>query len=114
MSQQPALDVERITIRTMHETAQSGFAHHAMAGNNDGNRIVAAGLSHSTRAGTKLRSHLPVGQSVSARNGTHRLPNFALMLSTIELERQIEMKIRIGQISLQLPAYFLCQNIAWK
>ena len=44
-----ALDVERLTVCVLHETAQPGLAHHAMTGNDNGYRIAAAGLPYRLR-----------------------------------------------------------------
>lgn len=112
MGQQPALDIERGVIRTMHEPAQPGLAHYAMAGNDNGNGILTAGLADCARAGTEPHSQFAVGLRLSAWNGLHGLPHFALVLSTIQLERQIEAGIRISEIGFELRADLICQCTA--
>src|SRR5512135_2877516 len=104
MSQQPALDSQRIIVRAMHETTQPGLAYDAMTRDDDGYRIVATSLTDRLCAGTDLCRQLAIAHRFTARNFQHRLPDIALVMRTIKLEGQVDLVFGIGQISFQFSA----------
>ena len=106
MGQQPALDIERSTVRTMHEAAQPRLANHAMTGNDERDGIAAACLADCLRAGIDLRGQLAVTSGLAAGNSQHRLPYLALVMRAVELEGKINLEIGMRQIGLQLPTDF--------
>ena len=84
MRQQPALDVQRTASALVHKAARAGFAYDTMAGNDDGDWIRAARLTHRARAGLQLHGQVAIAARLPTWNGAHRLPHFAAMLSAVE------------------------------
>ena len=89
----------------VHKTAQAGFTHHAMAGDDNGYRVCAAGLAYGLRGGFQFRCNIPVSPCCPARDGEHGLPDFLLVRRSDCIERHTEFRVRIFKVMQQLFAH---------
>ena len=79
MTQQPILDCQRRTTGVMHETPGAVFRHDTVAGNNEWNRIIAAGAADGAWTGIELLRQRAISTRLASRNSFQRLPYAHLM-----------------------------------
>ena len=112
--QKPALYRDRIAVGHTHEAAQRALAaDNTMAGNDQRDRIGAAGATDCTRRRRKLARHFAVGARLADRNPRQRVPDPAAERRAFRCQRQVKRNSRIGQITLELAARALCDRIGW-
>src|SRR6185369_16889924 len=115
MHQQPALGIEQEAVGRMAEAAHAVGGNHAMAGNYDRQTVVAAGLSNLARRfeirAAQLSRHLPVGQRAPARYAAKLIPQATLEFGALDQQRQVEFRIRVLAVALELAHDALSQRV---
>src|SRR5260221_13379213 len=92
MPQQPALDValEALAPRT-HEAADvAARRDHAVARDDDRDRVGPARPTHRARGRADLPGELAVGARLAGGDALHRFPYREAMMRAGELQRQVE------------------------
>src|SRR5438552_13049162 len=102
VEQQPPLGLQQIPRGRMGESAKPVCRDHAMAGNDDRQPVVAAGLADRPWLGAEALGQLAVGQGLAARNGAQRIPEPPLEVRAFDEQRQLEARVRILAIALEL------------
>lgn len=75
MCQQPVLYVERCAARRMHKPPQSIDGQHAMARDEDGQGVGAAGLAYRPGGGAKLPGQSAIRCRLAGRDIPERMPH---------------------------------------
>src|SRR5258707_4295438 len=101
--EQPALAVEASPVSDERALRPD----HAMAGNDDRERVAAVGETGGTgRARTAdARRELTVGAGLRVRDGSQRPPHTALKLAPGDLQGKLELRALAGEVLLELQAW---------
>src|SRR5688500_13685013 len=86
----------------MREAANAVGSNHAVAGNDDRQPVVAAGLADGARIGAELARQLAVGARAAARDRAHGVPHPALQRRALDQQRQVEARVGVLAVMLQL------------
>jgi hypothetical protein len=107
MDEQPALDRQRKAIPGMHETSEpTPLRDHSVTGDDEGERIRSAGLSHCSRRGSQFGGDITITSRLSGQYRGDRLPYPPAMRRPVETERQIETIVGIAKIRIELQTGF--------
>src|SRR6185503_6410375 len=104
--QKPTLDLQQVAAARVGETADAARGDHAVAGDHDRQLVVAAGLAHGARrvkpGVAQLAREFTVGERAAARNRAHCFPDAALKIRALDEERQVEFRVGILAVALEL------------
>ncbi len=102
MPQQPTFDPQWIAGQRAGVAAQPLPPHYPMAGNEDRDRIIAAGAADGASGGIEFLRQLAIGQHGSRWNGLQRCPGPLLERSPARRQRNRKLIARITEIRFQL------------
>src|SRR3989344_7929022 len=83
MREQPVFNRQRPAAGFSHEPAFPIRSNDAMAGNDNRNRIGAAGITHGACAGLEFVCQLTIGKNASRGDALQRAPHTLLEIRTI-------------------------------
>src|SRR6185503_17237314 len=101
--QQPTLHLQQVAAGRVAEAADAVRGDHAVARNHDRQAVVAACLADVARVRPELSRQLTIRSGLAARNRAHRFPHGRLERRAFDEQRQIESRIGVFAIRLQLP-----------
>ena len=104
MREQPALYRKLKTAVAVRKTADGRGGNDAVAGNDQRKGILAAGLAHRPRRRTQLLREIAVAPGPARTDGGDLRPYSPLEFRTPPRKRQIETKLRIGEVAPDLRA----------
>ena len=85
MLKQPMLDIERACTRAVHESTLTRSGHYAMARNDDGQGVGAAGLAKRAWCGLYFLGKLAIGASCADGDIAQCLPDALLKCSSCRM-----------------------------
>src|SRR5688500_8277832 len=110
--QQPALRLEQVARGGVRKAAEAIGRHDAVAGNDDRQPVVAAGLAYRARLSRQAPGELAISKGPAARNLAQRVPQATLERRALDEQRQVEACVGVLAVALELPGGALGQRIS--
>src|SRR5690348_5873205 len=98
----------------MAEAADAVRRDHAVARDDDRQPVVAARLANGASVCPEPARELAVGERLAARDLAQRVPQLPLELAALDEQRQIELRIGIVAILLELARGARSELVAWR
>src|SRR5262249_13521492 len=95
----------------MRDAADAVGGHHAMAGYDDRQAVVAAGLADRARLGVQALCERAVRERPAARNLAQRVPQAPLERRSFDEQRQVEAGIGVREGALELACGSRCKRV---
>jgi hypothetical protein len=114
VDQQAALDINQVATSIAGESSEAFGRNHAVAGNEDRNRVAATGIAHGPLAAAQAICQCPVGHYLTDWNCLQRAPDTLLKIGSVEGNLQAGHLALAGEIVIQRgyhpPAFGVCRG----
>src|SRR6185503_5341248 len=101
--EQPTLRLEEIAAARMPESTQPAGGDDAVAWDDDRQAVLAARLPYRARGTAERHRDLAIGTGLATGNALHHAPDPALEFRAANRQRQIELRVRVLAVPLELP-----------
>jgi len=101
-----------MAVGAAHESPQPVSRDDPVAGHHWRNRIAAAGTTEGARDGSQAIREFTIREHHTYRYATQRVPDTPTERCAIERDREVEGKMRVLEVSLELAACLDSQRLA--